>query len=968
MNRRRLFLIGTLWVLVVAAGSSAQGPEAEWRTLETKHYRLHYTSPAAAWTHRVAAQIEEIYRRVAEEVGYAPAEITDVLVLDPLARANGAAWPILGWPRMVLWTSPPGPASVIGHYRDWGELLLTHEQAHLAHLLRPSRSPRRGVLEKLLPLGPVARRSPRWLAEGYATYVEGRLTGYGRPHGDLRATILRRWAQAGELPRYSALDGDSAWLGMSMAYLMGSAFLEWLVERDGEDSLRQLWTRLAARHQRTFNEAFSGVFGDPPRRLYNRFRAELTYRAMVLERTLEASGRTRQGDLWQDLEWTTGPPAVSPDGERLAIVLRSAQQPARLVVWSTEADSEAAEQRQRQAAELLATDPRDIVARPRYPAARKPLFELVAGPGAAPFTPRWSGDGQSLIYVRYEPDGRGVLHPDLYRWTQATGQVERLTHAADLRDPDPAAKGDWAVAVRRRHGKSQLVRVDLGSGGIEALFAATAAEVHDHPRLDPQGRRLAYVRHRQGAWQLVVRDVSSGSEQVLPTPRRATVAYPAWSADGHQLWASIGEGGFISIRAYDLSSGQLPVAAEVVVRGQGAALSPAPAADGRHLFYLDLQPQGLDLRRLALDPDRPRLAEQLELPSQQLTPAVRSLPRRTPPPLRPMEIAADRPYGVGRLELLPLLGGRVTASDSAWEGGLRLGDVVGRLDLLFMGAVSDSAPAGGALMGAWRGWPAEAGWHLFALSQRPGAQADRVAGRLDFDQQGIEINLARQWRQGAATTGMQLFAHVGRVEPGGGDALSRQALGLRLTRRAQYGKGSWRWHESVDLGLWQGRTAGDSWRRWDLAIEGGIKRGRSGLGLTLGWRRGVIADARFDFDRFQLGSLASTLLPALGAATLIEQPALPVASLLGDQHQSQRLSISLGQWPVDLFWQRHRLSPRSGSRGTWLALWGAEMRWRSRPRPLLRLPAVELWMGVAEVLDEPFVGRVEGWLGFGWRP
>jgi len=967
MNHWRLFLAGTLWFLVLASASLAQGPEADWRTLETEHYRLHYTSPAAAWAQQAAAQIEEIYRRVAEEVGYAPAEITDVLVLDPLARANGAAWPILGWPRMVLWTSPPGPASVIGHYRDWGELLLTHEQAHLAHLLRPSRSPRRGALEKLLPIGPVARRSPRWLAEGYATYVEGRLTGYGRPHGDLRATILRCWAQAGELPRYSALDGDSAWLGMSMAYLMGSAFLEWLVERHGEDSLRQLWTRLAARHQRTFDEAFTGVFGDPPPRLYNRFRAELTYRAMVLERTLEASGQTRQGDLWQDLEWTTGPPAISPDGERLAIVLRSAQQPARLVVWSTQADTEAAEQRRRQAAELLAADPQDIVARPRYPAPRKPLFELVAGPGAAPFTPRWSGEGRSLIYVRYEADGRGVLHPDLYRWTLVTGQVERLTQAADLRDPDPAADGGWAVAVRRRHGKSQLVRVDLGSGGVEALFAATAAEVHDHPRLDPRGQRLAYIRHRQGAWQLVVRDLSSGVEQVLPTPQRATVAYPAWSADGHQLWASIGEGGFISIRSYDLSSGRLPVAAEVVVRGQGAALSPAPAADGRHLFYLDLQPHGLDLRRLALGPHRQRLAEKLDLPSQQLAPAIRSASYQTSPP-RPVKVAADRPYGVGRIELLPLLGGRVTASESAWEGGLRWGDVVGRLDLLLLGSATDSAPAGGALMGAWRGWPLEVGWHLFDLSQRPSAQSDPVAERLDLDQQGVEINLVRQWRQGSATTGMRLFAHLGRVDPRAGDELSRQALGLRLSRRGRYGKGSWHWSESLDLALWQGRTAGEGWRRWDLAIEGGLERRRSGLGLKLGWRRGSIDDARFDIDRFQLGGLTSTLLPALGAATQIEQPALPAASLSGEQHQSQRLSISLGQWPVDLFWQRHRLSPRYGPRGAWLALWGAEIRWRSPPRPLLRLPALELWMGVAEVQSEPFAGRVEGWLGFGWRP
>ena len=52
--------------------------------------------------------------------------------------------------------------------------------------------------------------------EGYATVVEGRLTGSGRPHGDMRASILRRWAQGGKLPSYARLASDSeSWRGMS---------------------------------------------------------------------------------------------------------------------------------------------------------------------------------------------------------------------------------------------------------------------------------------------------------------------------------------------------------------------------------------------------------------------------------------------------------------------------------------------------------------------------------------------------------------------------------------------------------------------------------------------------------------------------------------------------------------------------------------------------------------------------------
>src|SRR6202035_2098741 len=135
----------------------------------------------------------------------------DVVVAHPAADANVRPLPILGWPRLILWTSRPGRESVIGHYIDWSELLLVHEETHLAHLLRPSRNPGERALSRLAPLGPLARQGPRGPTEAYATLVEARLPASGRPNGDLRAAILRRRAQAGKLPGYGALNGDRSW-------------------------------------------------------------------------------------------------------------------------------------------------------------------------------------------------------------------------------------------------------------------------------------------------------------------------------------------------------------------------------------------------------------------------------------------------------------------------------------------------------------------------------------------------------------------------------------------------------------------------------------------------------------------------------------------------------------------------------------------------------------------------------------
>ena len=146
-------------------------------------------------------------------------------------------------------------------------------------------------MEWLLPLGPISLRAPRWVDEGYATLVEGELTGSGRPNGDFRAAILRQRARAGRLPSYRQMASDSqSWMGMSMAYLAGSAYLEWLVARSGPDSLKHLWARMTARKDRSFGGAFEGVFGEPPEKLYERFCAELTWRAMEAERRLRTGG------------------------------------------------------------------------------------------------------------------------------------------------------------------------------------------------------------------------------------------------------------------------------------------------------------------------------------------------------------------------------------------------------------------------------------------------------------------------------------------------------------------------------------------------------------------------------------------------------------------------------------------------------------------------------------------------------
>lgn len=1003
----RILLLPTLLLFSIALLTASplwpQGPSADWKTLESEHFRWHYPAPARPWVEGLAPRLEAIRQRVSEEVGYAPSETVDVLVMDPVSRANGSAWPMLGWPRMVLWTTPPGPDSVIGHYDDWSTLLAIHEEVHLAHLLRPSRHPMRRRLGRLIPIGPVARKSPRWVSEGYATLLEGQLTGFGRPHSDLRATILRRWAQQGELPSYGQMSSDGErWFGMSMAYLMGSAYLEWLQRREGPEALRHLWTRLAAHRQRTFDEAFRGVFGDSPRKLYNRFCAELTFRALSLEQ--ELAPREQQGELWQDLAWTSGAPVVSPDGRLLAMVLRSKDGPSRLVAWSTEPNDEAEAAWAEQGAELLVKDPDDILAVRRGPLPRQPAHRLVTRHGAAPYTPRWLPGGHRLLFVRFEPDRNGFLSPDLFQWSLKEGSVQRLTTGERVRDPDPSPDGTWAVAVRHQYGRSQLVRVELPGGDVRPMDNGGANEVIAFPRISPDGGSLAYVRqapmgHEPSGWQLVVRPLQDdraglGPAKVVATPEGARITHPEWHREGQHLYVSLGLDGFIDIYQLALTGSD----AVPLTHSQGAALAPAPTADGEGLFYLAMEPDGLDLRRMNLD-DLPA-PEPLRSPVAHLSTARRkdlepilppleaSTPRLFESALRPpaqtpttttatpeagdstattassLRLSAERPYGWGRPELLPLLGGRSTVDQDVFEVGLRLGDLLGRFELLAMTAISGNGTEGAALHWTWRGQPVVWRGSLFNLSSAADRPTDAAVDAFD-DLRGFEVAAGRAWQRRTLAWQIEAGLQLAEVRPAATSTFDGRRLGfldLGLTGRQRWG--NWRLVERWQARAEAGRTAGDDWQRFTGGLR--LDASRSSLGrLAASWRQGESSATPPPFEHFRLGGLRGSLLSPLALSQEVSVAALPRLTATGETFETFRVELQPGAGPWTLFYERHRLTAVDTVE---MALRGLEVRWQGGPLPLLRLPALTLHAGVAEILDAPFDGDIEGWLALTWAP
>ncbi|MCK6504694.1 hypothetical protein L6R53_15030 [Myxococcota bacterium] len=921
-------------LLLTPSPARAQGADERWQTLQTEHYRLHSPEVALPWAWQVASRLEEIRARVSAEVGPGPSRPIDVVVMDPARQANGFAIPLTGHPRMAIFPTAPSAGSGLAWYRSWAEDLVVHEDAHLVHLMRPSRSPLwRGTLG-LLGVEPMLG-VPAWVIEGYATVVEGRLTGMGRPHGDLRAAWLRVLAQDGRLPAYEELDGDDTWMGGSHRYLVGSAFLEWLERRacappadvpapGGCRALPDLWARVTARELRGFDEAFAGVFGEGPQALYDRFRAEVGHAAMEQERA-----RAADDSLWLDLEGGTGEPALSPDGGRL-VVSRRVEGRSLLQVYETAEDPDALADWLAPHQEAAARDPQDVVAvpprtLPRDPAATR---EDLLRPAAHP---RFLPDGKRVLISVWEADARGQLRPDLFAWTPGGGE-QRVTRGADLTQADPGPDGTWAVALRRRWSQDELVRVDLVTGGVTALSTPPVGVVLDAPRLDPDGRRVAYLRH-DGAWRLVVRDLATGAETLPELPAGASVADPCWASDGATVLLALGQQGYVDIWAVRPEDG----ARSPLTASRGVASAPTPTPDGLALYHLGLDSDGVDLHRLPLRLDRPAP------PPPTGPPPVRPPLHPDPPEgLSPDDSGVTaRRYGLGQAEWLPLLGGGVGPGAGTVEAGLRLGDVIGRHEVLLLGAwgLGEEAPApvggvgGGALRLRWAGPPvgpggvveAHGAWLVHGpLGRRAGGQllvgADRrgPTTRWSWRLGGLGLlplagDPHAAWVAGhGRADAAQRFGRVAWFEPRGG--LSGQVGGAG--------------HRQVSA--WAGAALG--LRAWTL-------EGLFGRALAAG--------------AFTVGGLPSSLVPQPLAGAWVAEPWLAPGALSGPLHD--RVDLRLGSGGSGLFAARHWL--RDGDEEQAAGAVGLRLEGTVPAQPLVRLPRTTLDAGLACVVEAR--GRVD---------
>ncbi|MBK5189068.1 MAG: PD40 domain-containing protein, partial [Gemmatimonadaceae bacterium] len=529
MSAGRALAAFVVLVLCAASRASAQvAPNAHWRTIDTKHFHVHFTPALEPVARRAAVSAERAYDALAAQL-HPPRGPIDLVVADNVDYANGSTTPF-PTNRIIVYAHPPLDDIALRSYDDWLSLVITHEMTHAFYLDRT-----RGwwrVAQHVFGRSPALFPNlyePGWLTEGLAVYYESALTGFGRVHGSYERMIV------GSTARSAGLLGMDTWSlattrypGGDIPYGYGGLFLDYLARTRGRASIGKfVETSSGSTIPFRLNHMARQGFGESFSEGWRGWRASIL--AGITPEHAPMKG-------WRDL---------TTDG-RLADFPR----------WldDTSLVFAAANGKQSFGVDRVTTHGADT--------------RLSRRNGDSPNVPLADG---SLVYSQLELTDPYHMYSDLYR--ERNGAVTRLTHGARLAEVD--ARGDGAlVAVRYGGAARQLVRVTADGRTIAPITGASPDTEWTEPRWSPDGRKIAAARWtRGGITEIVVLDTAGRTLRVLVRDRSSN-AQPEWTRDGASIVFSSDRSGASQLYRVGASGGAIRRISDATTGLFNPAISP----------------------------------------------------------------------------------------------------------------------------------------------------------------------------------------------------------------------------------------------------------------------------------------------------------------------------------------------------------------------------------------------------------
>ena len=543
---RSFALAAALFLCAARAADAQLAPNEDWRTLRTRHFRVHFTPAVEEEARRAAVNAERAYAELSTEL-VPPRGTIDLVISDNVDFVNGYATPFPA-NRIVVYAHPPTDASGLRNYDDWNALVVTHELTHIFHLDRSRGIWRFG--QGIFGRNPLLFPSiwePSWVIEGLAVYFESRLTGVGRLESSEHSMTARAAALANRVPTLQELSpATSRFPGGNVVYIYGSLMFDYLSRTRGPGSIRQ-FIESGAKTPLPFILTLTSrnAFGMSFQTAWEHWRDSLTgainvpHDAMPGWRQLTSTGREAQFPRWLDdstLVYAGDKGRELPSAYKVTLSGRETR-----------------------------LGRRDGIS----PNVRMP-------------------DGG---YLFSQPDYLDPYHirNDLY--VERGGSQTRLTIGARLTAPDVRSDGE-IVAVQDQPATTRLVRLSR-DGRTLAPITPTSIDVQwADPRWSPDGTRIAAVRQSRGRSEIAILDPDGKLIDSFGATH-AINSNPSWSPDGRRIYFSSERSGSPQIYMAEVTT-FAPTVGRISDASSGV-FSPEASPDNTQLATLLFKADGFHL-------------------------------------------------------------------------------------------------------------------------------------------------------------------------------------------------------------------------------------------------------------------------------------------------------------------------------------------------------------------------------------
>ena len=596
-------------------------PELKWESIETEHFLVHYHQGTARTANVVAEIAEDIYPAITGLYDYEPSSKVEFIIKDTQDYANGAAYFFDN--KIEIWAE--NLDYVLRGTHNWLRDVITHEYIHIISLQKALKFGRkvpagwfqvfgyeqerrqdvvRGFPDVLVSYPISGITVPVWFAEGVSQYQSNaKRFDYRDSH---REMILRDRIMTGHLLTLEDMSvfGKNS-IGNESSYNQGFAFVKYLAENYGEESLRKMAGAASAVTSLSFNRAMKKATGVPAKQLYRDWKASLedTYTSRL--QTIQAN--LHIGEPFVDEGIGNMHPRVSPDGKKIAYLMTgdSPYLSGNALVVETLGDP----QRKKQMVAPRVTGSVSWSPDGRYLAYARItevpetqalfndlyLYDLEKKKEQRITRtlrarhPDWSHDGKRLAFV-VESDGLLNLYTLTLDETSFQGKIDDGTqHYYDLNTHELLAdipaerRGDWREHYRE-------VRF-LGSE-LRQLTRYVDGRQFYHPRWSPKDDYLIFDTSI-GFARDIARISPEGGEMAFVLEQRYDERYPTFHpASGELLYAS-DETGIYNIYSLNLENGEKKAYTNVI----GGAFMPTMTPQG-DLYYSLYRDQGYKLHHL----------------------------------------------------------------------------------------------------------------------------------------------------------------------------------------------------------------------------------------------------------------------------------------------------------------------------------------------------------------------------------